>query len=174
MRVVLLGTGSADGWPNAWCTCASCSALRSRGEVRRTTSALVDSTLLLDCGPDTLPQASAAGISLEGVRAIVATHAHPDHLAPVALLARSWTGASTPLLVAGPRSVVDACRHWVGPDDPVSLLVLDPGDVVEVAGFVVRALHAAHDDGVDPLSADALLYTKEADLQRTRSNRHFV
>ena len=158
MRVVLLGTGSADGWPNAWCTCASCTALRSRGEVRRTTSALVDGVLLLDCGPDSLHQASAAGLALDGVRAVVVTHAHPDHLAPVALLARSWTHTGAPLLVAGPRSVVEACRHWIGPDDPVSLLVLEAGDVVDVEGYVVRALEAAHGDGVDPLAADALLY----------------
>jgi adenosylcobinamide kinase/adenosylcobinamide-phosphate guanylyltransferase len=158
MRVVLLGTGSADGWPNAWCTCASCAALRARREVRRTTSALVDGVLLLDCGPDSLHQASAAGLALDGVRAVVVTHAHPDHLAPVALLARSWARATAPLLVAGPRSVVDACRHWVGPDDPVSLLVLEAGDLVEVEGCAVRALEAAHDDGVDPLAADALLY----------------
>ncbi len=162
MRVVLLGTGSADGWPNAWCTCASCGALRARREVRRTTSALVDGVLLLDCGPDSLHQASAAGLALDGVRAVVVTHAHPDHLAPVALLARSWTHATAPLLVAGPRSVVEACRHWIGPDDPVSLLVLEPGDVVEVEGYVVRALDAAHDDGVDPLAADALLYDVSA------------
>lgn len=158
MRVVLLGTGSADGWPNAWCTCASCAALRTRGEVRRTTSALVDDVVLLDCGPDSLHQASAAGLSLGTVRAVLVTHAHPDHLAPVALLARSWTPATAPLLVAGPRSVVDACRHWVGPDDPVSLLVLDAGDVVEIEGYVVRALEAAHDDRADPLSTDALLF----------------
>lgn len=158
MRVVLLGTGSADGWPNAWCTCASCTTLRRRSEVRRTTSALVDTALLLDCGPDTLHQASAAGIGLDGVRAVLVTHAHPDHLAPVALLARSWTGARAPLLVAGPRSAVDACRHWVGPDDPVTLSVLEPGDELDVEGYAVRALRAAHDDGVDPLTADALLY----------------
>ncbi|HET7901526.1 MAG TPA: MBL fold metallo-hydrolase, partial [Candidatus Nanopelagicales bacterium] len=158
MRVVLLGTGSADGWPNAWCVCASCAALRRRGEVRRTTSALVDSALLLDCGPDSLNQASAAGVALDRVRAVLVTHAHPDHLAPVALLARSWTHTADPLLVAGPRAVVDACRHWVGPDDPVSLVALAAGDTIEVGGYVVRALEAAHDDGVDPMTADSLLY----------------
>ena len=26
--VALLGTGSADGWPNPWCRCASCTATR--------------------------------------------------------------------------------------------------------------------------------------------------
>lgn len=158
MRVVLLGTGSADGWPNAWCQCASCEALRARGEVRRSTSALVDGRILLDLGPHAPAQADAAGVGLADVRAVLVTHAHPDHLAPVALLARSWTHASEPLLVAGPRSAVDACRDWIGPTDPVSLLVVEPGDELEVDGYVVRVLEAAHDDGRDPLSADAVLY----------------
>ncbi len=42
VRVRLLGTGSADGWPNPWCGCASCTAAAESGAVRGQTSALVD------------------------------------------------------------------------------------------------------------------------------------
>ena len=62
MDVLLLGTGSADGWPNAFCTCASCAGERSVGRLRGQTSALVDGVLLLDCGPDT-PQPPSAPAS---------------------------------------------------------------------------------------------------------------
>lgn len=64
----MLGTGAADGWPNAFCDCASCVTLRGRGEVRAQTAALLDDVLLLDCGPDVPAAASRAGRSLAGVR----------------------------------------------------------------------------------------------------------
>jgi len=158
MDVLLLGTGSADGWPNPWCRCASCTWARDTGTLRSTTSALVDGVLMLDCGPDSPRQADRAGVSLADVTCLLLTHAHPDHLAPAALLSRSWAGSATTLRVLGPQSAIDACRDWVGPHDPVSLEVVEPGDVVDVDGYVVRPLAAAHDVGRDVLTLDALLY----------------
>lgn len=158
MEALLLGTGSADGWPNPWCRCASCTAERAAGRVRGSTAVLLDRVLLVDCGPDVPRAADRAGVSLADVHAVLLTHAHPDHLAPAALLARSWAGSSTALRVLGPASAVDACRDWVGPRDPVSLEVIVPGDVVELGGYVVRALAAAHDVGTDPMTRDALLF----------------
>ncbi len=158
MEVLLLGTGSADGWPNAWCRCASCAWARETGTVRSTTSALVDGVLLVDCGPDAPRQADRAEVGLADVRTLLLTHAHPDHLAPAALLARSWSDAVAPLRVIGPASAIDACRPWVGPHDPVVLEVVGPGSTVEVDGYVVRALAAAHDVGRDALTRDALVF----------------
>ncbi len=158
MEVLLLGTGAADGWPNPWCRCASCAWARSAGAIRTTTAALVDGVLLLDCGPDAPRQADRAGVGLADVRAVLLTHGHPDHLAPGALLARSWSALDVPLRLLGPAAALDACRHWIGPRDPVELEALVAGDVVEVEGYVVRALAAAHDVGRDDLTRDALLY----------------
>ena len=42
VRIDLLGTGSADGWPNPFCRCASCDTERADGYARRPSSALVD------------------------------------------------------------------------------------------------------------------------------------
>ncbi|WP_157550871.1 MBL fold metallo-hydrolase, partial [Nocardioides jensenii] len=113
MSIRLLGTGSADGWPNPFCTCASCAAARAVGEVRGQTSALVDS-FLLDCGPETLRNAERLGISLADVRHVLLTHDHPDHTAPAFLLYRSWvTSAAEPLDVVGPASVVASARQWL-------------------------------------------------------------
>ncbi len=159
----MLGTGAADAWPNPWCSCASCRWARSNGRVRTTTSVLVDRELLLDCGPDAPRQADRAGIGLGDVVAILLTHAHPDHLAPEALLARSWAGPATPLRVLGPQSALDGCAHWIGPRDDVRLELVQPGDVVTIGSHVVRVLAAAHDastgsDTRDVLTSDAVLY----------------
>ncbi len=144
MRVRLLGTGSADGWPNAFCTCAACTAALDRGEVRAPTSALVDGRLLLDCGPETPRSALRCGVSLAGVTHVLVTHDHPDHSAPMALLSRRWAGRGEPLTVIGPESVVAAWRPWAGPGEQVRFVAVNPGDALDAGGYRVRVLAARH------------------------------
>ncbi|MCA0328345.1 MAG: bifunctional adenosylcobinamide kinase/adenosylcobinamide-phosphate guanylyltransferase [Actinobacteria bacterium] len=158
MRVQLLGTGSADGWPNPFCTCASCGWARAAGSLRTTTSALVDDALLLECGPDAPRQAARAGAVLDRLRAVLVTHAHRDHLEPSFLLARAWARPSSVLRLVGPAYVVEECRPWIGPDDAVALVAVRPGDVVDLDGYAVRVLEAAHDVGRDEVARDAVLY----------------
>lgn len=155
MRVHLLGTGSADGWPNPFCTCASCGDARRTGQVRGQTGALVDDVLLIDCGPEIPAAAARHGIDLAGVRSLLFTHAHPDHVGPAALLFRHWARRAEPLTVHAPAQVVEELRHWVGPADPVSLHTVAAGDVVSTSGCTVRALPANHGDAT---TGEALLF----------------
>jgi len=144
MRIDVLGTGSADRWPNPWCSCPSCRSAREAGVLRGRTSAVVDNCLLIDPGPD----AGAGGVDLSGVRTVLITHDHPDHLDPAFLLAWSWASGGTALLVAGPVEAVERCRPWVGPDAPVEFRSLGAGDRLTATGLRgelrVRALPAAH------------------------------
>ncbi|SFF15978.1 MBL fold metallo-hydrolase [Blastococcus tunisiensis] len=141
MEVTLLGTGAADGWPNPWCGCESCTDARRRDEQRRPTSALVDGVLLLDLAPGLPP----GGISLGRVHTVLVTHAHPDHCSPFSLLWRHWARPTAPLTVVGPAPVLEECRPWLAPDGPVRLTAVEPGDVLDLAGHRVRALAADHD-----------------------------
>ena len=127
MDVLVVGSGSADGWPNPFCGCGSCTAERVAGRARGQTSALVDGRLLLDCGPQTPNQVQAAGLDLPRLRHVLVTHQHPDHCAPAFLLYRSWAG-DAPLHVVGPPQVVEGCRMWVGPDSSVRFTTARPGD----------------------------------------------
>jgi adenosylcobinamide kinase/adenosylcobinamide-phosphate guanylyltransferase len=99
--------------------------------------------VLIDPGPD----AGSGGLDLTGVRTVLITHDHPDHLDPAFLLAWSWA-SGTGLLVAGPSEAIERCRQWVGPDAPVEFRALVAGDVLEVDGAAgplgIRALPAAH------------------------------
>jgi adenosylcobinamide kinase/adenosylcobinamide-phosphate guanylyltransferase len=99
----------------------------------------VDGCLLIDPGPD----AGAGGVDLTGVRTVLVTHDHPDHLDPAFLLAWTWAGARD-LLVAGPASALDRCRDWVGPGAPVTFHPLAAGDELVTGRHNVRALPAAH------------------------------
>jgi adenosylcobinamide kinase / adenosylcobinamide-phosphate guanylyltransferase len=145
VRVVLLGTGSADGWPNPFCACASCSRVRGTPDVRGQTAALVDGRLLLDCGPEAPRAAARLGVPLDGVRWVLLSHAHPDHVGPAALLWRRWAHPGARLEVAGPAAALELCRDWVGPDDPVVFRPVSAGTSLQVGPYLARALPAAHD-----------------------------
>lgn len=155
MEILLLGTGSADGWPNPFCRCASCRSAADAGVVRGQTAALVDDTLLLDCGPEAPRAAARYRRSLAGVRHILFTHGHHDHVGPAALVMRHWAGRTEPIDVVGPPGVLSQCRDWVGPDDPVRFVPVHAGDQLDLGGYRVRVLAAAH--GSD-LGDDAVLY----------------
>lgn len=161
MRITLLGTGSADGWPNPFCACASCSAERADGRSRAPSSALLDDAVLIDCGPTT-PHLPAA-LHLRDVAHVLITHGHPDHLHPAFLLSRSWVAGTGPLDVWGPPGAIDLCRDWLAPDSPVRLHAIAAGDARRLethrGDYVVHALPAehAHGDG-DRLALEALLY----------------
>jgi adenosylcobinamide kinase/adenosylcobinamide-phosphate guanylyltransferase len=145
VRVRLLGTGSADGWPNPFCSCASCTTARAEGRLRGQTAALVDDELLLDCGPETPHAAQRAGVDLTRLRHVLITHNHPDHCAPAFLLFRSWAGDG-PLDVLGPPDVVEQAAMWVAPDSPVRFVAVAPGEEHTVGRYAVRVLPAAHGD----------------------------
>lgn len=175
MEVALLGSGSADGWPNPFCRCASCEAQRTSGVRRVATSALVDGVLLLDLGPDTPRQAEALGLDASGVHNVLVTHAHPDHLAPAALLWRRWAlGPDSPALtVLGPPSTTDEVMRWFGDEPTVRTRTLHAGDQVGVGGYAVAALPAAHEvetllyDVASPDGARLLYATDTGPLPRS-------
>lgn len=143
MRVVLLGTGSADGLPNPWCDCPTCADQRPRGR-RSPTSALVDGRLQLDSGPEAPGQAARLGHSLAGVEVIAIGHAHHDHCDPAFTLYRSWV-AARPLVVIGPPPVMASLRPWLADIGiQFDLREVSAGDVVEVCGYRLTALAANH------------------------------
>ena len=156
MEILLLGTGSADGWPNPFCDCASCGGAE---QIRGQTAALVDGALLLDCGPEAPRAAARYGKSLAGVRHMLFTHGHADHVGPLALLMRQWAQPRERLDVVGPPSALDQCRDWVGPADPVVFRPVAPGDEMRLGDYRVRVLAAAH-------GSDGVLYDVAADSRR--------
>jgi adenosylcobinamide kinase/adenosylcobinamide-phosphate guanylyltransferase len=154
-EVVLLGTGAAAGWPCAFCRCASCEWARAAGETRAHASALVDGTVLLDCGPDVPHAAGRHGFALDRVRLLLLTHAHVDHAAPEGVLWRHYAGLPEPLLVAGPANAVARYEQWIDPAGPVTLHVVRAGETVIVDGYAATALPANHGDA---MTGDCLLW----------------
>lgn len=145
MEVLLLGTGAADGIPNPFCRCPTCTDHRERGELRTPTSVLIDGRLLIDPGPEAPRQVSRFGRDLTGLAAVLAGHAHSDHLDPALLMHRSWV-TQEPLDLVGPEPVVAWSRQWLdGDQTAISFRSVTAGDTVEIAGYRVSVLAANHE-----------------------------
>lgn len=84
MRLQLLGTAAAEGWPAPFCECEACEEARRRGgaNIRTRSGALLDDDFKIDFCPDTLAQMQQRGRHLARIKTLVFTHQHSDHLAP--------------------------------------------------------------------------------------------
>ncbi len=158
MEVLLLGTGAADGVPNPFCRCRTCTDHRARGEVRTPTSVLVDSRLLIDPAPEAPRQVTRLGRDHADRPAMLVGHAHDDHLDPAVFMHRTWV-TDTPLEVAGPAPVIASVQGWLAPDQTaVRLTTVTAGDTFDLAGYRVTALPANHE-----AFGEALCYLVEGD-----------
>ncbi len=168
MRIRVLGSGASDGWPNPWCSCASCVAALAQGVVRGHTSVLVDGHLLIDLGPDVGRAALRQGVSLAAVDAVLVTHGHLDHHFSQAWVWRGWASVTRDLTVVAPPSVLAAAAEVLA----AHTVPVVPGDRLSVAGFDVAVLEAEHvDDAVlfDVTSPDGsrLLYATDTGILPT-------
>jgi len=82
MRIRILGTAAAEGWPAPFCDCPHCKRAAELGgkDIRTRAATLLDDDTLLDFGPDLYMQSlRAGGIPLYKINHVLVTHAHMDH-----------------------------------------------------------------------------------------------
>lgn len=145
MRVRLLGTGSADGWPNAFCGCAAC---RSAKRLRSPTCALADDIVLFDYGPEAARAALRQAGGLSRVRLLLITGAPPGRTPPTPLRALARARGREPLTVIGPPAMVAAWADAAEPGAPVSFTPVTAGAELTLEGYRIRVLATADDDAV--------------------------
>lgn len=82
MKVLLMGTGGADGIPALYGnTRVDVAARQHKGkDIRSRSAALIDDILKIDLGPDTLSQIQRFGIDARLWSALFLTHTDDDHL----------------------------------------------------------------------------------------------
>lgn len=82
MKTIFLGTGSASGIPDPFCSCDYCKKIRELGgkNLRKRSSFLLDDKILLDFSPDIRTQIIENKIDFNKIKGIVLSHTHNDHL----------------------------------------------------------------------------------------------
>lgn len=152
MRIRLLGTGAAEGWPAVFCRCVPCLRARELGgkNVRTRASVNVDRAFQFDFGPDAYHQA-LAGNDLSAVEHLIFTHAHSDHLAAGDLGMRHPPfahGVEAPLQVWGNDRVLAVIRAQFHGDPGragLELHELRPFEAVRLGDATLTPLLADHD-----------------------------
>ena len=166
-QAVVLGTGAADGIPQPFCDCTTCTDARRQGYSRFGGGVLIDDTLLIDAPSSTSAAAARAGVDLRGVRVIAVTHAHHDHWDPAILLHRQWIldrgEPLPPLTLIGPPTVLETARGWLPPGSDVTLVPAVAGATHEMAGMRLRVVPSTHGRTIpgkasDPWADEAVLF----------------
>jgi len=153
MRVHILGTGAAEGFPALFCDCLTCRRARAAGgkDIRSRVCLRIDEDILIDMPPDLLAQTHQAGFSLASIRHVLITHTHRDHFTPSELMWRdepfaAWQEPHT-LDIYGPPHVGEMLRRAFD-DDPadhdIHYHTVRPFAPFGAGDFKVTAVEANH------------------------------
>ena len=82
MKILFLGTSGGESYPGVWCACPNCAYARAHGgrNLRMNTGTMIDDDILLDLNSCGFHTAARLGVSLTGVKTLLATHPHADHM----------------------------------------------------------------------------------------------
>jgi len=151
MRVQILGSCAAEGWPALFCECDACAEARRRGgrNIRRRTVYCIDGELLVDFGPDIYWQSVEFGVDLARIRYILITHSHEDHLSPIEFhwRRRGFSRVESPLAVYGNAQVLQRIRAESGMEQydlQMDLIEVHAGRAFEAGRYRVFPLEASH------------------------------
>lgn len=152
MKVTLLGTSSAEGWPALFCRCEACGKARELGgrNIRTRSSALIDDVLKIDFPPDTLHHVIQFNLDLRRINALLFTHAHDDHFSAPELQYLSDyfvpVPIREPLPIYGPPEVIIRLENGLDLRRvPVTLQTLRPWETVVIGSYRVTPIMAQHD-----------------------------
>lgn len=133
MDVRFMGTGAADFSPlleTAYKDVLDRNA-------RRSSSVLIDGTVLIDCGPHTLDSFRIQGVDMRRVTTLLITHFHDDH----------FVRASVEALAAQCREPPDIWYRAdadLAPVEHANLHPVLPGEAFTAGGYLIRPLAANH------------------------------
>ena len=82
MKLTFLGTSAGESYPGIWCDCPNCTYAREHGgrNIRMNTGSMIDDDILMDMNSCGFYTAARLGVSLVGIKHLLVTHAHSDHL----------------------------------------------------------------------------------------------
>lgn len=164
MKIHILGTAAAEGFPALFCRCDHCARARQLGgrNIRTRSSVILDDTLKVDFPPDTLYHVHRDGIDLGAVTELIITHTHLDHLHPADLSMRLPVYAhdtADPLTIYGHDAAIRSCiEAVVSGGERIVFRLIQPFQTFETNTSRITALPANHDP-----TETCLLYVIERD-----------
>ena len=157
MKIQILGTAAAEGWPAIFCNCEACQKARQLGgkNIRTRSSTLIDDQMLIDFSADTYSNALRFGLDLSSVHTLLVTHDHEDHLYADDLGMRyTWFSHLSkdmpPILTVWGNDrvgfqVARAIAPYAADERRVAFRRIVPFRTEEAGGYRFTALTALHD-----------------------------
>lgn len=148
MKVLLMGTGGADGIPAFYGDDRVSKYARTYGgkDLRTRSAALINSDLKIDIGPDTLSQVHRLSINPREWSALFVTHSDEDHLCLSEIQYGMFPFVECEKLeytIYGNEVVCDMIRHRY-PEWPIDLVELKNYETVAYDGYRVTPIKASH------------------------------
>lgn len=148
MKVLLMGTGGADGIPALYGDDRVSKYARANGgkDLRTRSAAMVDSALKLDLGPDTLSQVHRFGIDARDWSAVFFTHSDEDHMCLSEIQYGMFPFVEDEKLdytIYGNEIVCEIIRHRY-PEWPIDLIELTAYKMVVHEAYQVTPISATH------------------------------
>jgi phosphoribosyl 1,2-cyclic phosphate phosphodiesterase len=154
VKLTILGTAAAEGWPATFCTCEACRVARKLGghNIRRRASYQLGDTIHIDWGPDSYNSMISFGLDYSELAHLLVTHAHWDHWVPNELRWRcpgfSRLAPTAHLNIYGNEMVQDLMSielEGEPADCAMSFELIEPFEVLNLGDDVmVTPLPAAH------------------------------
>jgi len=165
MHFQYIGTAAAEAIPAVFCQCDACKRAREAGgkSIRGRSGAIIDGRLMIDFPPDIYAQSVRLSLNLPDVQAVIFTHSHCDHLAPMEICMRSEIcychlkneNQGKPLLLYGNEQVEQVLsdgfkREFGRWADFCAFQVVKPFETLNIIDYEVTPLPARHAPGETP------------------------
>ncbi|MGC8862808.1 MAG: MBL fold metallo-hydrolase [Armatimonadota bacterium] len=151
MRLDILGTAAAEGWPAVFCGCDTCRRARAAGgkNIRTRQSVQIDRIIKIDLPPDTHYHQFRFGLQLCELKHLFVTHSHEDHLALNELHYLKPPFAHNlshpPIRIYGNQTVTEAVDSIkTSADLPIETITLRPFVPVRADHLTVTPVPAQH------------------------------
>ena len=136
MKIVFLGTGAADFLPSL----ADEDRFTIDKSIRRSSAALIDEKVLIDCGPHVIDEINLFDIDVKKIESVLITHDHSDHFnADNISCFRAMCGKTL--------NVYHSVENVMPQIEGVCFHALEKLKTYEINGFSVTPLAANHSKG---------------------------
>lgn len=139
MKILFLGTSAGWPLPRLGCNCPICTSSDPRDR-RLRPAVLVNDIILIDSGPDIYHQLTNQNIDTKKIKALVLTHAHPDHILGFYDLTHLYNREEKEPKLITTQEVLNGLRQaYRLPIVPFKPEIITPPEVIEIACLLPQA-----------------------------------
>ncbi|MCL2097043.1 MAG: MBL fold metallo-hydrolase [Oscillospiraceae bacterium] len=168
-----MGTSAGEEYPGAWCVCENCEKARKWGgrNIRRNSGVILDGDVMIDMGKTAHIQAEKFNINLRGIKFLLSTHSHWDHLNTHTLwsrIAAFGPGEMPELNIFGSSRVADVLAESdrMNPESlKIKINMIEPFKKYYAGDLEFFTLDGNHSDGGGVRSVNYII---------TRKNKTFA